>query len=165
MVTRLVTGSLSATTAAAVTVALAVSPVTGTDPARAAVDRSPTATAPVSAGAPRSSKRTVLGPSRGRVRVLAASPDVPVGTGPARNATFASFTISRWVRLRVNAGSGNALVRTTDLVLPGIGSNVTLGAAYNSLLVGSGVPEARSGRGGGPGPVSTSASTRATMGR
>ncbi len=62
-----------------------------------------------------------------------AAPSLPVGTGPVPNATQLSFPISDKVGLQVNVGSGNALITTSDLALPG----QTLGVDYNSLLAGS----------------------------
>ncbi|MFC6878983.1 MULTISPECIES: RHS repeat-associated core domain-containing protein [Actinomadura] len=64
----------------------------------------------------------------------AVAASVPVGIGPVRNGTFLSFNLADYLQLKVNVGSGNAMVRTTDMSLPGIGGNVTVGAAYNSLL-------------------------------
>ncbi len=69
----------------------------------------------------------------------AAAASVPVGIGPVRNGTFLSFDLADYLQLKVNVGSGNAMVRTTDMSLPGIGGNVTVGAAYNSLLHAAGV--------------------------
>ncbi len=68
-----------------------------------------------------------------------ARPSVPAGTGPARSATFTNFPLTDKLLLQVNVGSGNALLTSTDLILPGATSDVTVGAVYNSLLVGSGV--------------------------
>jgi RHS repeat-associated protein len=65
------------------------------------------------------------------------APSIPVGTGPVPNATFLSFPISDKVNLKVNVGSGDALLTTSDLTVPEIGGNLTLGAAYNSLLTGT----------------------------
>jgi RHS repeat-associated protein len=73
-------------------------------------------------------------------------PAVPVGTGPVPNATFLPFSISDRVSLQVNAGSGNALLTTSDITLPQIGSSLTLGAAYNSLSAGWG-PESMGANG------------------
>ena len=56
-----------------------------------------------------------------------------MGTGPVPNATQLSFPISDKAGLQVNVGSGNALITTSDLALPG----QTLGVDYNSLLAGS----------------------------
>jgi RHS repeat-associated protein len=69
------------------------------------------------------------------------APSVPVGTGPVSNATFLSFPVSDKVSLQVDVGSGNALLTTSDLTLPEAGSSLTLGNAYNSLLVDSAVNE------------------------
>ncbi|WP_242889829.1 RHS repeat-associated core domain-containing protein [Actinomadura litoris] len=65
---------------------------------------------------------------------------VPVGIGPVRNGTFLSFNLADYLQLKVNVGSGNAMVRTTDVSLPGIGGNVTVGASYNSLLHAADAP-------------------------
>jgi YD repeat-containing protein len=72
------------------------------------------------------------------VTLLAAAPSIPVGSGPVPNGTFQSFAISDRVSLRVNVGSGDALLTTGDITIPQVGSSLTLGASYNSLLVGSG---------------------------
>lgn len=58
-----------------------------------------------------------------------------------------SFSISDKVLLRVNVGSGNALLTTTDMTIPETGSSLVLGTSYNSLLVGSGVPVGSNGYG------------------
>jgi RHS repeat-associated protein len=68
---------------------------------------------------------------------LPAAPSVPVGTGPVPNAKFLNFPISDAVSLKVNVGSGNALLTTSDLTLPEMGTSLTLGADYNSLLIGT----------------------------
>ena len=47
----------------------------------------------------------------------------------------------------MNAGSGDALLTTSDITVPEIGSQLTLGTSYNSLLVGSGVPQGAEGYG------------------
>jgi RHS repeat-associated protein len=78
---------------------------------------------------------------------LASAPSIPVGSGPVPSATFRSFGISDKVSLRVNVGSGDALLTTTDTTVPEIGSSLTLGTSYNSLLVGSGVPVGSNGDG------------------
>ena len=67
------------------------------------------------------------------------APTVPVGTGPVSSATSLSFPVSGKVSLQVNVGSGNALVTTSDITLPEMGTGLTLGADYNSLLTGSAV--------------------------
>ncbi|MDL4812803.1 RHS repeat domain-containing protein [Actinomadura opuntiae] len=71
---------------------------------------------------------------------IAAAASVPVGIGPVRNGTFLSFNLADYLQLKVNVGSGNAMVRSTDMSLPGIGGNVTVGAVYNSLLHAADVP-------------------------
>src|SRR4051812_49116947 len=53
-------------------------------------------------------------------------PSVPAGTGSARGATFASFPLTDRTIARVDVGSGNLLLESTDLVLPGIGGDVAL---------------------------------------
>jgi YD repeat-containing protein len=65
------------------------------------------------------------------------APVIPAGTGPVSNATFLSFPISDKATLKVNVGSGDALITTSDLTLPEIGGNLTLGVDYNSLLATS----------------------------
>ncbi|SNT49359.1 RHS repeat-associated core domain-containing protein [Asanoa hainanensis] len=62
---------------------------------------------------------------------------VPVGTGPIRNGSFTTFALTDRVSLEVNTGSGNLLIRSADLMLPGIAENLVVGAAYNSLFTGS----------------------------
>ncbi|WP_229397974.1 RHS repeat-associated core domain-containing protein [Micromonospora okii] len=54
-----------------------------------------------------------------------------------RNGTQVSFSLSDRLEAKVNVGSGNLMLRSTDLTLPGIAENVTLGAAFNSLMLGS----------------------------
>jgi RHS repeat-associated protein len=78
---------------------------------------------------------------------VASPPSIPVGTGPVKNGTFRSFAISDKVSLGVNVGSGNALLTTSDVTVPEIGSSLTLGTSYNSLLVGSGVAQGAEGYG------------------
>lgn len=89
----------------------------------------------VAAGHPgparRADRQMGLGP-------LWVNPAVPPGTGPVRNGTFVSFPISDRVTLQVNTGSGNVMVRTTDLTVPETGTSLTLGTSYNSLLLDSG---------------------------
>jgi RHS repeat-associated protein len=76
-----------------------------------------------------------------RAGVLTSPPSIPAGTGPAPSATFLSFSISDRVSLRVNVGSGDALLKTSDISIPQLGSALTLGVAYNSLLAGSSVAQ------------------------
>ena len=84
---------------------------------------------------------------RARAGTVTNPPSIPVGTGPVKNGTFRSFSISDKVSLRVNVGSGDALLTTSDITIPEIGSSLTLGTSYNSLLVGSGVPQGAEGYG------------------
>ncbi|MDG4802084.1 RHS repeat-associated core domain-containing protein [Micromonospora sp. WMMD980] len=89
---------------------------------------------------PRSSSKVWLfdSPQRAVTRAAAgAAPSVPKGTGPVRNGTLVSFSLADRMEVKVNVGSGNLMVNTTDLTLPGIAGNVTLGASFNSLMLGS----------------------------
>ncbi|GHJ52908.1 type IV secretion protein Rhs [Nonomuraea sp. TT08I-71] len=54
-----------------------------------------------------------------------------------RNGTQVSFSLADRMEVKINVGSGNLMVNTTDLTLPGIADNVTLGASFNSLMLGS----------------------------
>ena len=133
----------SVLTVAAVSAATVLMPVTG--PAIAAPVKALKA-APVQPGSP-GSGNLALGPSRGSLAMVAGAPSVPKGTGAGSNATFTTFDLSDRVVLQVHAGSGNLLLRTTDLVLPGISTNLVLGAAFNSLLVGSDISTGAFGNG------------------
>ena len=84
---------------------------------------------------------------RARAGTVTNPPSIPAGTGPVPSGTFLSFSISDKVSLRVNVGSGDALLTTSDITVPEIGSQLTLGTSYNSLLVGSGVPQGAEGYG------------------
>ena len=66
-----------------------------------------------------------------------AAPAVPTGTGPVPGATFLNFPSSDKADLRVNVGSGNALVTTSDLSIPEASGNLVLGEDWNSLLNGT----------------------------
>jgi RHS repeat-associated protein len=94
-----------------------------------------------------SAPRILLSASTAPVAVLAGAPSVPKGTGPVRNGTFLTFQLADRLDAQVNVGSGNLLVRSTDLILPGVATDLTLGAAYNSLLVGSGLENGALGHG------------------
>ena len=124
-------GVASALLAASV---LAVPPAVSAAPAAA---KEPTSTPQVS---PRSSSKVWLfdSPRRAALPVSAAgaAPSVPKGTGPVRNGTQVAFSLTDRLEAKVNVGSGN-LVLSTDLTLPGVAGNVTLGAAFNSLMLGS----------------------------
>ncbi|MEV5706803.1 RHS repeat-associated core domain-containing protein [Actinoallomurus sp. NPDC052274] len=78
-------------------------------------------------------------------KALAA--DAPTGSGPTRNGTFLTFQLADYLELKVNVGSGNAMVRTQDLTLPQIDQNLSLGAVYNSLLLSSSRPNGAYGPG------------------
>ena len=78
---------------------------------------------------------------------VGSPPSIPVGSGPVHNGTFLSFSISDKVSLRVNVGSGNVLLTTTDITIPEIGTSLVLGTSYNSLLTGSGVAVGSNGDG------------------
>ncbi|MGW2625559.1 RHS repeat-associated core domain-containing protein [Micromonospora taraxaci] len=54
-----------------------------------------------------------------------------------RSGTHVPFLLADRMEVKVNVGSGNLMVNTTDLTLPGIADNVTLGASFNSLMLGS----------------------------
>ncbi|WBB75506.1 DUF6531 domain-containing protein [Micromonospora sp. WMMD1128] len=89
---------------------------------------------------PRSSSKVWLfdSPQRAVARAAAgAAPSVPKGTGPVRSGTLVPFSLADRMEVKVNVGSGNLMVNTTDLTLPGIAGNVTLGASFNSLMLGS----------------------------
>ena len=55
---------------------------------------------------------------RARAGTVTNPPSIPVGTGPVKNGTFRSFSISDKVSLRVNVGSGDALLTTSDITIP-----------------------------------------------
>jgi YD repeat-containing protein len=98
---------------------------------------------------PSSAKAAPQEPSAGYqpLQSVSSPPSIPVGSGPVRSATFMSFSMSDRVSLRVNMGSGNALVTTNDITVPEIGSSLVLGTSYNSLLTGSGVAAGSNGSG------------------
>jgi RHS repeat-associated protein len=81
------------------------------------------------------------------VAPAASASSLPVGTGPVHGGTFLTFNLTDRLQAQVNVGSGNLLVRSTDLVLPGIEGNVTLGAAYNSRMIGSSIETGAFGHG------------------
>lgn len=66
-----------------------------------------------------------------------AAPSVPKGTGPVRNATELSFSLSDRLEAKINVASGNLMLRSNELTLPGVAGNVIVGATFNSLLLGS----------------------------
>jgi RHS repeat-associated protein len=96
-------------------------------------------TAPAEAAAPDLQPRTAA--------LLSAAPNLPKGLGPARNATFLTFSLADRLELKINVASGNLLVRSTDITLPGVRSQLILGSAYNSLLLGTAVQTGSLGHG------------------
>jgi len=95
----------------------------------------------------RAPARLVLTASHAPLAMLSSAPSVPMGTGPVAGGTFLTFKLTDRLQAQVNVGSGNLLVRSSDLVLPGIEGNVALGAAYNSLLIGSTIETGALGHG------------------
>jgi len=86
--------------------------------------------------------------------LLAAAPTVAKGTGPTRSGTFLDFELSDKIAARINVASGNLLIQGHGMTLPGISGDVTLGTAFNSLLLGTTVQNGQHGpgwrtRGGG----------------
>ncbi len=100
----------------------------------------PASASPSQPASPGSPEQRALGPSNAPVSQLDGPISVPIGTGPVRNGTFSTFQLTDRLTAQVNTGSGNLLIRSTDLALPGIADNLVLGSAYNSLLTGSEVP-------------------------
>jgi len=64
----------------------------------------------------------------------------PLPVGPRPNATRVDFRAAERVSASVDVGTGNVLVTTTDLTLPGVDHDVQLGLDFNSLLLGAGSP-------------------------
>ncbi len=69
---------------------------------------------------------------------MVAAQALEVGARP--DATRVDFPVGDRVDASVDVGTGNLLVTTTDLTLPGISRDVQLGLDYNSLLLGSSSP-------------------------
>lgn len=78
----------------------------------------------------------------------------PFAAGDTHYYSYEKFTLGDRVTLKVNRGSGDALVEATDLSLAGVVGNLTLGHVYNSLMVGD---SAGYGFGSGAGWSSSSA--------
>ncbi|MFF1819479.1 RHS repeat-associated core domain-containing protein [Kribbella sp. NPDC058245] len=70
-------------------------------------------------------------------------------TGPRPSATRVPFSISDKVSASVDVATGNLLVTTSDLALPGIQNDVQLGLVFNSLRLVSGaaLPSGSAGAG------------------
>lgn len=64
----------------------------------------------------------------------------PLLVGPRPNATRVDFRVGDRVDASVDVGTGNLLVTTTELTVPGIGGDVQVGLDFNSLLLGAGSP-------------------------
>lgn len=79
----------------------------------------------------------VVAPPTGHADVMAAAA-APLLTGARPSATRLPFPISDRVSASVDVGTGNLLITSTELVLPGIDRDVQLGLTYNSLLLGTG---------------------------
>ena len=77
----------------------------------------------------------------------AAATSNPPGTGPLPGGSFLTFNLTDRLHALVNVGSGNLLVRGSDLVLSGIEGNVVLGADHNSLDIGSSIETGAFGHG------------------
>ena len=77
----------------------------------------------------------------------------PLPVGPRPNATRVEFRAAERVSASVDVGTGNLLVTTTDLTLPGVDQDVQLGLDFNSLLLGAGsaLPAGAAGRDSRPG--------------
>ncbi len=73
----------------------------------------------------------------------------PLPVGPRPNATRVEFRAAERVSASVDVGTGNLLVTTTDLTLPGVDQDVQLGLDFNSLLLGAGsaLPAGAAGKG------------------
>ncbi|GAA2018192.1 hypothetical protein GCM10009740_02410 [Terrabacter terrae] len=86
---------------------------------------------------------TVIAPSAQAAGVA------PLPVGPRPNATRVEFRAAERVSASVDVGTGNLLVTTTDLTLPGVDQDVQLGLDFNSLLLGAGsaLPAGAAGKG------------------
>jgi RHS repeat-associated protein len=73
----------------------------------------------------------------------------PILTGPRPSATRIPFPISDKVSASVDVGTGNLLLTTSDLAVPGIQGDLQLGLTYNSLRLGTGaaLPSGSAGAG------------------
>ncbi|WP_442792289.1 DUF6531 domain-containing protein [Amycolatopsis sp. NBC_01307] len=73
----------------------------------------------------------------------------PTLTGARPSATRIPFPISDKVSASVDVGTGNLLVTTSELALPGIQADLQLGLTFNSLRLGSGaaLPSGSAGAG------------------
>ncbi|MEU1125603.1 RHS repeat-associated core domain-containing protein [Streptomyces sp. NPDC005899] len=72
-----------------------------------------------------------------------------VGSGARPGATRLSFAVSDHAGAQVDVGSGNLLITTNDLSLPGINGSTGLGLSYNSAAIGTDATSAESPAGYG----------------
>ena len=94
------------------------------------------------------SSKVVLAPeSVGGVRTSLVAANALKGTGEQRNGTLLSFPLTDRLIAKVNVGSGNLLVSSTDLTVPALGQDVAVGPVYNSLLIDSSLEVADYGHG------------------
>lgn len=73
----------------------------------------------------------------------------PIQVGPRPSATRVPFTLGERVKASVDVGTGNLLVTTTDLTLPGVAKDLQVGLDFNSLSLGSGSPDPQGAAGTG----------------
>ena len=83
---------------------------------------------------------TTTGLLAGTAAPAAAVTTAAFATGQRPGATRLGFSVGDRVAANVDVGTGNLSLSTTDLTLPGIGSDVSLGVDFNSLLLRSGSP-------------------------
>ncbi|MEN0083186.1 MAG: RHS repeat-associated core domain-containing protein [Leifsonia sp.] len=80
-----------------------------------------------------------VAPAQAAVRLgLPGGPSSTGQTGARPNATRWNFAVTDRVSASVDVGSGNLMVTTTGLALPGVSGSVSIGATYNSLAATSG---------------------------
>jgi RHS repeat-associated protein len=75
--------------------------------------------------------------------------DPRIAAGDRGFFTYRDWKLTDRLTLRVNAASGNLAAEMTDLSVPGITGDVTLGRTYNSLAVTPGLPNPSSSAGTG----------------
>jgi len=77
----------------------------------------------------------------------AAATSLPTGVGPVPGGTLLTYNLTDRLQALINVGSGNLLIRSSDLALPGIQGNIALGADYNSRDIGSSIETGALGHG------------------
>ncbi len=75
------------------------------------------------------------------------APNAVKGTGDVRNGTLLSFPLTDRLTAKINVGSGNLMISSTDLTVPALGHDVAVGPVYNSLMIGSALEIADYGHG------------------